>query len=429
MKSDEHVNDPLEEAKQFLMQVSPRPAMVATSGKGSWLTSHEGTAYLDFVQGRGTNALGHCAPEVSRALTTQASAMVNPGSHLYNDQGLRLAKMLAQAAGLDQVFFANSGTEANEAAIKLARKWGRLNGRENPEILVFQGAFHGRSMGSMSASVRPDWDRWFGPLAPGFRVVPFNDLAAVAQAFSPQVAAVLVEPVQGEAGVIVGTQHFLRGLRELCDRNGALLILDEVQTGMGRLGSLFAFQHYGVRPDIVTTGKGLGNGFPISAVLATEAVSVFEHGEHGGTFNGGPLACSVALATLATVHTEPFLNDVRAKGEQLGRRLRSLGEALQCGGAAGIGLMWRMELSQPIAAAVVRYAMDGLRADPGWECRGLLLNAPRPHILRFLPALNVSADEIDLMIDGLRRSIIHVSGSGMHNAQAPASAPAPYLNG
>ncbi|WP_409935160.1 aspartate aminotransferase family protein [Comamonas squillarum] len=413
MKSDQHVNDPLEEAKRFLMQVSPRPSMVAISGKGSWLTDHAGTAYLDFVQGRGTNALGHCAPELSRAVTMQASTMVNPGSHLYSDQGLQLAKVLAQTSGLDQVFFANSGTEANEAAIKLARKWGRLNGRENPEILVFHDAFHGRSMGSMSASVRPAWDRWFGPLAPGFRAVPFNDLAAVAQAFSPQVAAVLVEPVQGEAGVVLGTQYFLQGLRELCDRNGALLILDEVQTGIGRLGSLFAFQHYGVRPDIVTAGKGLGNGFPISAVLATEAVCVFEHGEHGGTFNGGPLACSVALATLATVDSKPFLNDVRTKGTQLGLRLHSLGEALRCGGAAGIGLMWRMELNQPIASAVVRYAMDGLRADPGWECRGLLLNAPRPNILRFLPALNVSTDEIDLMVDGLRRSIIRVREAGV----------------
>ena len=395
-----------------LMNITDRPPIVFTRGAGSWLYDDAGKRYLDFVQGWAVNSLGHCPPVISEALAAQARTLITPSPAFYNAPAARLASTLARHSCFERVFFTNSGAEANEGAIKLARKWGRRFKAGAHEIDTFEGAFHGRTLATMSASGKPGWDTMFAPQVPGFPRATTNDLDSVKRVMGPATVAVMLEPVQGESGVVPASIEFLRELRALTRREGCLLIVDEVQTGIGRTGRLFAYEHFArsaeEAPDIMTLGKGLGGGVPLAALCATAAASVFEPGEQGGTFNGSPLMTAVGEAVLSAVLAPGFLEGVAERGRYLGARLEGLVAEFGLSHERGWGLLRALDLGSDAADSIVTYARDGLERQPGWDGQGLLLNAPRPHLLRFMPALTVTVAEIDRMVDGLRRALAAV---------------------
>ena len=378
-----------------LMTITRRPEVSFVRGEGSWLYDSQGRAYLDFVQGWAVNALGHSPATVRDALATQAAQVINVSPAYYNEPMRRFADRLAGLSGLERVFFANSGAEANEGAIKLARKWGALRRSGAHEIVVFEGAFHGRTLATMSASGKAGWEKLFEPKVPGFVRVPRDDLGAVERALSGRACAVMLEPIQGESGVVPFSTSFMQGLRELTHERGVLLVLDEIQTGVGRTGHMFCYEQLGIRPDILTLGKGLGGGVPLAALLAREDVSVFEAGEQGGTFNGNPLMTAVGDAVVRAVSQPEFLAQVREAGDYLQQSLRALSAELGLGEVRGRGLLAALDIGQPTGAAVVEAAL----------ANGLLVNSPRPECLRFMPALNVTQAEIDEMLVRLRAAL------------------------
>jgi acetylornithine/N-succinyldiaminopimelate aminotransferase len=357
------------------------------------------------VQGWAVNTFGHAPACIREALARQSALLLTPSPAFHNAPASALADLLCQHSAFDQVFFTNSGAEANEGAIKLARKWGQLHRAGAHEIVTFRDAFHGRTLATMSASGKPGWDRMFEPQVAGFAKALLNDLASVQALIGRNTVAIMLEPVQGESGVHPATPAFLQGLRALCDRHGLLLIFDEVQTGIGRLGSLFGYQHFGVTPDIMTLAKGLGGGVPIGALMARRQACVFAHGDQGGTFNGNPLMCAVGLSVMQAVMADGFLAEVRATGEHLGRRLQALCTQFGLREARGVGLLHALDLGQPVAASLVAHAREQLMLGGAAGNTGLLLNAPRPSVLRFMPALTVTRAEVDLMIDGLAASL------------------------
>jgi acetylornithine/N-succinyldiaminopimelate aminotransferase len=384
-----------------LMDVAARPPLVFVEGRGSWLADHAGRRYLDFVQGWAVNSLGHCPPEIAAALAAQAQRLISPSPAFFNDAALALAHRLAELSGLPQVFLASSGAEANEGAIKLARKWGSLHKGGAHEIVTFADGFHGRTLATMSASGKAGWDRLFEPKVPGFPKARLNDIDSVRALIGPGTVAVMLEPIQGEAGVVPATASFMRALRALCDEQGLLLILDEVQTGIGRTGRLFAFEHAGVVPDVLTLGKGLGGGVPLAALLAGRQAACFAHGDQGGTYCGNPLMAAVGSAVLEVVAQPRFLTGVIERGDHLQQHLLRLSATHGLAGERGGGLLRALDLGRPIGAAVVEAARQLLP-------EGLLLNSPRPNLLRFMPRLNVTFEEIDRMagqLDALLRQI------------------------
>ncbi len=382
-----------------LMHITHRPDLVFERGEGSWLFDHNGKAYLDFVQGWAVNCLGHCPPEIRDALAVQAQKLINPSPAFYNAPMIELAALLTDRANscFDRVFFANTGAEANEGAIKLARKWGRINKGGAYEIITFAHSFHGRTLATMSASGKAGWDTLYAPQVPGFPKAVYNALNSVDTLINEQTVAVMLEPVQGEGGVIPVDPGFLKELRELTRARGILLIVDEVQSGMGRTGKLFAYQHSGIEPDIMTLAKGIGGGVPLAALLAREEICCFEAGDQGGTYNGNPLMTAVGVAIMKRVSSPDFLAEVTAKGEYLSDRLIELSAKHHLAGERGVGLLRALMLADERGPALVAAAQ---KLAP----QGLLLNSPRPNLLRFMPALNVSLGEIDQMIgmlDGL----------------------------
>jgi acetylornithine/N-succinyldiaminopimelate aminotransferase len=382
-------------AVDALMWVNHRPDLVFVEGHGSWITDNRGKRYLDFVQGWAVNSLGHCPPQVAAALAAQAKKLINPSPAFFNEPAARLAKLLVQHSCFDRVFFANSGAEANEGAIKLARKWGRKQRNGAFEIITFENGFHGRTLATMSASGKTGWDRLFAPQVAGFPKAQLNDLDSVAALIGPSTVAVMLEPIQGEAGVIPATAEFLRALRLMTEERGLLLIVDEVQTGMGRTGTLFAYEQAEIEPDIMTLGKGIGGGVPLAALLARAEVCCFEAGDQGGTFNGNPLMAAAGLAVIETLVAPGFRQEVAAKGEFLADGLRALSDDFGLDGERGAGLLRALRLADDRGPALVEAARQ-LNPD------GLLLNAPRPNLLRFMPALTVSRDEIVRMLEALR---------------------------
>ena len=386
--------DSLLAAQAQLMSVAVRPPRIMVRGSGSYLWDHEGTRYLDFVQGWAVNALGHAPPEIAAALQAQAQTLISASPAFHNAPQLAFARELTRAAGLAQVHFTNSGAEANEAALKLARKWGRLHRGGAHQVITTLGSFHGRTLAMMAASGKPGWDALFPPVMPGFVKVPYGDAAAVEAQIGPETVAVMIEPIQGEAGVVVPPDGYLRELRRLCDERELLLICDEVQTGMGRTGTLFAFEREGVKPDILTLGKGLGGGVPISAVLAGERASCFVPGDQGGTYNGNPLMVAVARRVFELVSRAEFLAAVCARGRYLEQRLAPL--CTEHGlGLRGRGLLWALVLREPSAEAIAVRCFAS----------GLLINAPRPNLLRLMPSLRVSEAEVDELVSVLERAL------------------------
>ncbi|MFY2006003.1 acetylornithine transaminase [Achromobacter xylosoxidans] len=380
-----------------LMEITSRPDLVFVRGQGSWLEDHAGKRYLDFVQGWAVNTLGHSAPEMQKALLDQSKLLMNPSPAFYNLPSIELATRLTGASVFDRVFFANSGGEANEGAIKLARKWGQVNKKGAYKIITMNHGFHGRTLATMSASGKPGWDKMFAPQVEGFPKAEINDLESVRKLIDDQTVAIMLEPVQGEAGVIPATKEFMQGLRKLADEHKLLFIVDEVQTGMGRTGTLFAYQQSDVVPDIMTLAKGIGGGVPLAALLARQEVCVFSHGDQGGTYNGNPLMAAVGVAVFDALAAPGFMESVNARAKQLSEGLLALSARYGMKGERGMGLLRALVMDRDDGPAIVEAARN-------LTPNGLLLNAPRGNLLRFMPALNVTAEEIDTMLtqlDGL----------------------------
>ncbi|KAF7598495.1 MAG: acetylornithine transaminase [Candidatus Dactylopiibacterium carminicum] len=374
-----------------LMPITPRPDLVFVRGEGAWLFDAEGRSYLDWVQGWAVNALGHSPRALVAALTEQAAQLINPSPSFYNQPALALAGWLTQHSRFDQVFFTSSGAEANEGAIKLARKWGQLHKHGAHEIITFQDSFHGRTLATMAATGKAGWDTLFAPAVPGFVKARYNDANSVRALIGPQTAAVILEPIQGEAGVIPATPAFLQTLRTLCDEHGLLLIADEVQTGCGRTGVLFAHELHGMQPDIMTLGKDIGGGVPLAALLARADVCCFAPGDQGGTYCGNPLMCAAGLAVMRTLGEPAFLAQVRQTSELFRQSLQTISARFGLGEVRGEGLLLALALERNIGAQLVQGARE----------HGLLLNSPRPALLRFMPALNTTPEEIALGMERL----------------------------
>ncbi|WP_323018780.1 acetylornithine transaminase [Castellaniella sp.] len=386
-----------------LMEITSRPELVFVSGQGSWLQDSAGKRYLDFIQGWAVNCLGHNPAAMIDALAHQSRALINPSPAFYNQPSIDLAKRIVGASCFDRVFFANSGAEANEGAIKLARKWGQLHRKGAYKIITFDHGFHGRTLATMSASGKAGWDTKFAPQVDGFPKADLNDLDSVRALIDDQTVAVMLEPVQGEAGVIPATREFLQELRALTRERGLLLIVDEVQTGMGRTGRMFAYQHAGIEPDIMTLGKGIGGGVPLAAMCAREAVCCFEHGDQGGTYNGNPLMTAVGVAVFDVLAAPGFMDAINERARQLSDGLLALSDKWGMQGERGVGLLRALIMDRDDGPALVAAARERTP-------EGLLLNAPRGNLLRFMPALNVSADEIDTMLAWLDDLVAQVRG-------------------
>ncbi|HEX2530739.1 MAG TPA: acetylornithine transaminase [Burkholderiaceae bacterium] len=378
-----------------LLQITNRPSLVFTDGSGMWLTDHTGKRYLDYLQGWAVNCLGHSPQCIQDALAVQAKKLINPSPAFYNEPSIELASLLTENSCFDRVFFANSGAEANEGAIKLARKWGKLNknatGEARYEIITFNHSFHGRTLATMSASGKAGWDTLFAPQVPGFPKAELNDIGSVERLITDKTVAVMLEPVQGEGGVLPATREFMQALRALTQRRGLLLIVDEVQTGMGRTGALFAHQLSDIEPDIMTLGKGIGGGVPLAAMLCREQIACFEPGDQGGTYNGNPLMTAVGVAVLKALLQPGFLQSVKDNSVYLSAELLKLSDKHGLQGERGEGMLRALRLGSSVGAQIVETARN-------LSPVGLLLNSPRPDLLRFMPALNVTTAEIDQMI-------------------------------
>ncbi|MBR0712733.1 acetylornithine transaminase [Bradyrhizobium liaoningense] len=374
-----------------LMDITARPKAVFVRGAGSYLWDDSRKRYLDFVQGWAVNCLGHSPPAVADALAAQARRLLTPSPAFYNGPSLQLAQALVEKSCFDQVFFANSGAEANEGAIKLARKYGSLHKGGAFEIITFAGGFHGRTLATMSASGKKAFEPLFEPKVAGFKKAVLNDIASVESLITDNTVAVMLEPIQGESGVWQATDQFLQQLRALTEAHGLLLIFDEIQTGMGRTGKLFHYEHAGIAPDIMTLGKGIGGGVPLAALLATEKAACFEHGDQGGTFSGNPIMCAAGVAVLEEIAKPEFLRNVADTGLLLESELQKVSARHGLGEVRGRGLLLALDLKLPIAQAIVAQAFEA----------GVLLNAPQPDALRFMPALNVTRAEIGEMVDCL----------------------------
>jgi len=383
----------------YIMGTFTRQPVVFVRGEGAKLWDSEGREYLDFLAGIAVVGVGHCHPRVAQAIAEQAQTLMHVSNLFHNALGAKLAERLCRLADMEKVFFCNSGAEANECALKIARKWGKQKrGNDCYEIVTFEGSFHGRTMGTVAATAQPKYQAPFAPLVPGFRYAPRNDLHALDNLISEKTCAVMIEPIQGETGVNIATPEFLAGVRALCDEAEILLLLDEVQCGMGRTGHFLASQGMGVQGDIVTMAKGIADGFPMGACLARgEAATTLVPGDHGSTFAGQPLACAAALATLGVLEEEGLM----ARAVRVGDHFRSQLRALQrefpenIAEIRGQGLMVGMEFAVPIAKAILRQLFEA----------GIVVNAVGETILRFVPPLVVSEADCDRVVAALRAAL------------------------
>jgi acetylornithine/N-succinyldiaminopimelate aminotransferase len=379
---------------RYLFPVYPRAPIALVRGQGCRVWDADGKEYLDFFASTVVASLGHAHPEVTRAIVEQAGKILHVSNLHHSEPQAILAQLLCTHSFADRVFFCNSGAEANEAAVKLARKYGDEQGEGRYEVLTALGSFHGRTLAMISATGQEKVRRGFQPALEGFRYFPYNDIEALEAALSPRTIAVMLEPVQGEGGIVVPDPQYLRRVRELCDRHALLLIFDEVQTGMGRTGTLFAYEQAGIAPDIMTLAKGLGTGVPIGAMLATESVSrSFTIGAHASTFGGNALTCAVGVAVTQTLLQEGVVANCRTQGEYLRQCLRDLQTRnARVRDVRGVGLLVGAELESPASGVV-----DACRE------AGLLINCTAEKVLRFSPPLIVTRDEIDAALATVER--------------------------
>lgn len=381
-------------SKRYLMDTYARQPLALTRGAGCRLYDPEGREYIDFVSGVAVDALGHCSQELTAVMNTQAATLVHVSNLYHTEPQVQLAQMLVEHSFADKVFFCNSGAEANETAIKLTRQYAaQTYSPERFEIIAMENSFHGRTMATVAATGQARFHTGIGPLVPGIRHIPFNDVEATKHAVTSNTAGILVEPIQGEGGVVVADQQFLRVLRDVCDRSGSLLIFDEVQTGVGRTGALFAYEHYGVIPDVMTLAKGLGGGVPIGACLASDRVAqAFGPGMHGCTLGGNPFVCSTACAVVTRL-LEPrgLLHSCREVSEYFTKKLYDLKDAFACiQEVRGRGLLLGLVLS-----------IEGTHVVDICRERGILINCTGGQVLRFVPPLTIARGDIDRLCDVL----------------------------
>jgi acetylornithine/N-succinyldiaminopimelate aminotransferase len=381
--------------QRYLMQTYRRAPVEFVRGEGALLWDSEGKEYLDFLAGISVCSVGHCHPDVVAAVREQAGRLMHVSNLFYTEPMVRLAQRLSDSALGGPVFFSNSGAEATECAIKVARKHARRRGVEEPEIVSFAGDFHGRTYGALSATPKLAENEALGPMLPGFRSVPLNDVGALRDAVYEDTAAVLIEPIQGESGIYPVSDEALLAARQACDEVGALLILDEIQTGVGRTGSLWAYEQTPVRPDLITTAKALGGGLPIGACIASPAAGeVLEPGDHGSTFAGGAVASAAALAVLDLVDEPELLRGVRERGSALREALLAIDAVVE---VRGRGLMLGVGLADGVDAAAVGADLLG---------RGLIVNVPEPGTIRLLPPLTVDSAQIERAVGLIGESLL-----------------------
>ncbi|STB58815.1 succinylornithine/acetylornithine transaminase [Citrobacter braakii] len=393
---------------EWMMPVYAPAPFIPVRGEGSRLWDQQGKEYIDFAGGIAVNALGHAHPALREALNDQASKFWHTGNGYTNEPVLRLAKKLIDATFAERIFFCNSGAEANEAALKLARKYAHDRfGSQKSGIVAFKNAFHGRTLFTVSAGGQPAYSQDFAPLPPDIRHAVYNDLDSAGQLIDDNTCAVIVEPVQGEGGVVPATNAFLQGLRELCDRHNALLIFDEVQTGVGRTGELYAYMHYGVTPDLLTTAKALGGGFPIGALLATEhCASVMTVGTHGTTYGGNPLATAVAGKLLEIVNTPQVLNGVKQRHDWFVERINAINERFGLfSEIRGLGLLIGCVLNAEFAGKAKLISQEAAVA-------GVMVLIAGANVVRFAPALNVSEEEIATGLDRFALACERIKAGG-----------------
>jgi predicted acetylornithine/succinylornithine family transaminase len=387
----------IDDSNNYLMHTYNRFPVAIRKGRGMKVWDTDGKEYLDFLGGVAVNCLGHCHPKVVVAIQKQAQRLIHISNYFHIESQTKLAKVLVDNSFANKVFFCNSGAEANEAAIKLARRYFKeLVGQNKFEIITALNSFHGRTLGTLSATGQEKFKIGFDPLVPGFKHVEYNDVRAIENAITNNTCAVMLEPVQGESGVKIPDEDYLREVRKLCDKHSILLVLDEVQTGMGRTGKLFAYENSGIVPDIMTLAKGLAGGFPIGATLASDKVAAaFEPGTHGSTFGGNPLACNAALATLDVLIEDDFILDqCRRMGTYFKKRLEELQKEFPSviAEVRGMGLLVGIELTRD-GAPLVKECME----------KGLLINCTAGNILRFMPPLIITEKEIDQLVDILEQ--------------------------
>ncbi|HBU69520.1 MAG TPA: aspartate aminotransferase family protein [Elusimicrobia bacterium] len=380
---------------KYMLQTYKRFDLQVTRGAGKYLWDTSGKRYLDFFSGISVCNLGHCNPRVVKAITAQASKIIHASNHYYTKPMAEFAAALIESSFDGKVFISNSGAEANECAIKLARKWGSLHGGKY-EIIVFNNSFHGRTMATLTATGQPKMHAGFEPLLPGFKYADYNNIESVLKLVNKKTAAIMLEPVLGEGGVVPSDKKFITGLRKLCKKNNLLLIFDEVQTGLGRTGRLYAFEHYGVTPDIMSLGKSIAGGLPLGATVAVPHVaSAFSYGDHGSTFGGNPVGCAAAKEVLSQL-TPALLKSVTANGKYLVEKLvRLKGEYPELiTQVRGLGLMIGMQINQP-GRDIVQYCQD----------KGLIINCTQDTVLRFLPPLIINKQDIKTAVKILEDAI------------------------
>ncbi len=384
----------ISEYQKFVLNTYTRSPVAAVRGEGSWVWDADGKKYLDLFPGWGVSGLGHCHPRVVAAVREQAGRLLHMPNNFFNELQGRLARRIAEGAFPGKVFFGNSGAEANEGAIKLARRYGEADGRF--EILTMKSSFHGRTLATVTATGQEKYHSGFGPLPPGFIHLPFNDLEAFERAITPRTVAVMLELVQGEGGVRPARPDYIKAIRGICDARGLLMIVDEVQTGMGRTGELFAFQNYGVTPDLMTLAKALGGGLPIGALVVSERLKdVLTPGTHASTFGGSPLVCAAALAVFDAMEEENLLRNVRSAGGYLREKLEELqSEFAAVREVRGMGLLLGMECDRE-GKPVVEACLE----------RGVIINCTAGNVLRLMPACNIGQPEIDLGVGILREAM------------------------
>lgn len=388
--------------KESILFVSNKPEVVMEKGSGMYMWDTEGKKYLDFVGGWAVNCLGHSPAIIVEALTKQASTLVNCSPSFYNTQMLKFARLLTQTSCFDKVFFSSSGAEANEGAIKLARKYGSKLKSGAYEIITTINGFHGRTLATMSATGKKHWESLFAPKVSGFVHVPFNDAEAVKKAINEKTCAIMLEPIQGEGGVHVAEEKYIKELRKICDENNLLLVFDEIQTGIGRTGKMYAYEHYGIEPDIMTLAKGIGGGFPLSAMLTKKRLDIFDAGDQGGSYSSQPLAMSVGYAVVRHVIETALPAHSAKMGKYLMDQLNVMKDKFKISNIRGLGLLVAFDLDAPKAAEVVSKCLS----------TGLAVNSPQPYSIRLMPPLIVTETEIDEMLAALRSVLSQTDNEG-----------------
>ncbi len=392
--------DLIQIADTTLLKVTDRPEIVMQKGKGLYLFDTEGNRYLDFVGGWAVNCLGHCPEVISDVLAEQSRLLINASPSFYNLPMLEYADRLTKNSCFERVFFTSTGAEANEGAIKLARKYGTVHKHGAYEVITTHQGFHGRTLTTMSATGKTQWENLFEPKTKGFVKTIFNDFESVREAVTERTCAIMIEPIQGEGGVNVATADYVRKLRNLCDRENILLIFDEIQTGMGRTGKLFCYEHYGIEPDIMTLGKGIGGGFPLSALLAKERLNIFQPGDQGGTYTAQPLAMSVGLAVLKELQRKNLIAHCEKMGGFILHRLSVLSKIHDIENIRGKGLLIAFDLQKMNGAELVNRCLKDK----------LLINSPKEKSIRLMPPLIVNEDEIEEMLTILQKNIECTTG-------------------